>query len=371
MNALDLSTVPDGIIDHEMTDQHHLWAVTSSGRIWATTDGGTTFKKQFVDSTKTRFMNYIKMFDSKNGVAMGDGLTRDSSSAFLRTTNGGTTWTSVNTTSVGGLSRNEWKMISFPTPDVGYFFSWTNRADSLYKTTDGGSTWKALKFPFTGCLIVHFPTPMIGMAISFGNDNAAYIVRTKDGGQTWETFALPAITGYPDEDFENLPENIGSVWFLTSKELLFSSDTGRTWTIQRTVVGHDIQFTNYRYGWLVGENTILYTSDGGGKINGVSRERLFASPNSFALKQNYPNPFNPSTTIQYGLPILSSARLIIYNMLGQIVSELVNTEQQAGYQSVVWNANVSSGLYFYRLEATSLDDPTKRFVETKKMLLLK
>ena len=94
-------------------------------------------------------------------------------------------------------------------------------------------------------------------------------------------------------------------------------------------------------------------------------------PTVFGLDQNYPNPFNPSTTIQYGLPTLSTVRLIIYDMLGQVVCELINSEQQARYQSVVWNANVASGLYFYRIEATSIDDPNKRFVETKKMLLLK
>jgi hypothetical protein len=64
-------------------------------------------------------------------------------------------------------------------------------------------------------------------------------------------------------------------------------------------------------------------------------------------------------------------QLVVYNVLGQVVSNLVNAEQPAGIQSVVWNANVSSGLYFYRLEATSKDDPSNRFVETKKMLLLK
>jgi hypothetical protein len=94
-------------------------------------------------------------------------------------------------------------------------------------------------------------------------------------------------------------------------------------------------------------------------------------PDQFALNQNYPNPFNPSTTIQYGLPARSTVRLVIYNVLGQIVKDLINTEQQAGIQSLVWNANVASGIYFYRLEATSLDNPSKRFVETKKMLLLK
>jgi outer membrane protein assembly factor BamB len=95
-------------------------------------------------------------------------------------------------------------------------------------------------------------------------------------------------------------------------------------------------------------------------------------PSIYALAQNYPNPFNPSTKIQYVLPVRSTVRLIIYNLLGQVVNELLNAEQQAGVQSVVWNnANVASGIYFYRIEAVSLDGSNKRFVETKKMLLLK
>jgi hypothetical protein len=96
-----------------------------------------------------------------------------------------------------------------------------------------------------------------------------------------------------------------------------------------------------------------------------------SSPYSFALHQNYPNPFNPSTTIRYDLPTRSSVRLAIYNTLGQIVKELINVEQSAGPQSVVWYANVPSGMYFYRLEAASLNYLSKRFVETKKMLLMR
>jgi hypothetical protein len=63
--------------------------------------------------------------------------------------------------------------------------------------------------------------------------------------------------------------------------------------------------------------------------------------------------------------------LIIYDILGKVVSDLVNTEQPAGIESIVWSAKVSSGIYFYRLEAASMDNPSKRFVETKKMLLLR
>jgi endoglucanase len=94
-------------------------------------------------------------------------------------------------------------------------------------------------------------------------------------------------------------------------------------------------------------------------------------PHGFALYPSYPNPFNPSTTISYGLPAQSRVRLQIYNILGQAVADLVNTEQAAGWNQVVWNANVASGLYFYRLEAVSMSDPNKRFVDVKKMILMK
>lgn len=93
-------------------------------------------------------------------------------------------------------------------------------------------------------------------------------------------------------------------------------------------------------------------------------------PKQYSLGQNYPNPFNPTTTIKYGLPARSTVRLVIYNILGQVIKELINAEQQSGYQSVVWNTNVASGMYFYRLEAFSTNNPTQRFVQVKKMLLM-
>ncbi len=63
--------------------------------------------------------------------------------------------------------------------------------------------------------------------------------------------------------------------------------------------------------------------------------------------------------------------LRIFNLLGQPVAELVNGGQSAGYQSAVWNAAVANGMYFYRMEAAASDDPTTRFIETRKMILLK
>jgi hypothetical protein len=94
-------------------------------------------------------------------------------------------------------------------------------------------------------------------------------------------------------------------------------------------------------------------------------------PLMFMIEQNYPNPFNPSTIIHYAIPTRSHVRLQIYNTLGLLVSELVNGDQNAGYQSIVWNATVASGLYFYRIEASEVGNPANRFIETKKMILLK
>ncbi|MFI5251924.1 MAG: choice-of-anchor D domain-containing protein [Bacteroidota bacterium] len=95
-------------------------------------------------------------------------------------------------------------------------------------------------------------------------------------------------------------------------------------------------------------------------------------PKVFTLQQNYPNPFNPTTTIRYGLPVKSRVTLKIYNLLGQEVGYFEDGIQDAGYKSQEWNAsNVASGLYFYRLDATSVSDPSKHFSQTRKMILIK
>jgi photosystem II stability/assembly factor-like uncharacterized protein len=98
---------------------------------------------------------------------------------------------------------------------------------------------------------------------------------------------------------------------------------------------------------------------------------VISSPSTFALYQNYPNPFNPSTTIRYGLPDRSKVGIVITNEIGQQVAVLENGEQEEGFHEVEWRANASSGIYFYRIEAVSTSNPNDRFVQTKKMLLLK
>jgi hypothetical protein len=101
--------------------------------------------------------------------------------------------------------------------------------------------------------------------------------------------------------------------------------------------------------------------------SGTSRVEQLSptAPKTFLLEQNYPNPFNPSTTIRYQLPVASEVKLEVYDVLGKKIATLVNERQSAGSYQVVWNASgLSSGTYFYRLQAGT-------FTQTKKMILVK
>ncbi len=90
-----------------------------------------------------------------------------------------------------------------------------------------------------------------------------------------------------------------------------------------------------------------------------------SAPVVFELSQNYPNPFNPATTITYSIPQASQVSLKVFNMLGQEVAILVNGVKDAGVHKVDLDASgLSSGIYFYQLEAGS-------FKQVKKMTLLK
>ena len=93
-------------------------------------------------------------------------------------------------------------------------------------------------------------------------------------------------------------------------------------------------------------------------------------PKKFTVHQNFPNPFNPVTSLSYDLPEDSFVSITIYDMLGNVVNNLVNANQSFGYKTVQWNAtdnlgqSLSAGVYLYRIE-------TKDFTKSKKMILLK
>ncbi len=105
--------------------------------------------------------------------------------------------------------------------------------------------------------------------------------------------------------------------------------------------------------------------DGSFTYSGVVEVNI-GLPTEFALEQNHPNPFNPSTVIEFSLPEdVAKVSLTIYDILGQKVTQLVNTSLKAGKYQYQWNAGtVATGMYIYELR-------TDNFVSVKKMMLLK
>ena len=131
------------------------------------------------------------------------------------------------------------------------------------------------------------------------------------------------------------------------------------------------------FNFTTGENSLITRDiyDGnklfwvGGEDN-VSLSESTSLPNKFMVHQNYPNPFNPLTRIRYYLPKNGLVNIMVYDMLGNEVNQLLKEIQNFGYNSVIWDATnnqgnpVSAGVYLYSIEAGN-------FRQTKKMIFLK
>ena len=121
-------------------------------------------------------------------------------------------------------------------------------------------------------------------------------------------------------------------------------------------------------GSVVLDGFVLNETDMGGSVVLKNDDQML--PAEFTLGNAYPNPFNPTTTIAFALPEASQVRLRVFNMLGREVRTLADGLFEAGSHTVMWDAtdqsgqSVSTGVYFYRLEAPG-------FAETKKMMLIK
>lgn len=112
--------------------------------------------------------------------------------------------------------------------------------------------------------------------------------------------------------------------------------------------------------------------NGNYKIYKFHETLVILPPESFELSQNFPNPFNPVTTISYQLPIKSKIRLSIYDILGNEIITLINENKDPGKYKIEFNAStLSSGVYFYRLQALPFSNAENPFIETRKMILLK
>jgi len=372
-----------------MVSKEKIWFTNfDAAEIWATTDGGNNWELQFYDPALTQFMNYIEMFDSLNGVAMGDAPTPTQPALFLRTTNGGENWISMNSDELIGLSSGDlWRRVDFLNINVGYFYSTGEELQKLYKTTNGGTDWTVVSDTFA-CRTIKFFDENLGIIYGAHLVDSVCVpqmYRTRDGGQSWEYINTVSTDFCMDIEF--IPNHPSDVWLIAGNRAFFSSDSGSIWHSELYIQEldyyygfRDIVFTDENAGWLVGitpqpVTTHLYrTTNGGfGGLVSVNEGKVKQTHTGYYLYQNYPNPFNPNTKIEFEIEHLGYVTLKVYDILGHEVAVLVDEIKQAGSYEVKFDGReLPSGIYFYTLTAS---DPStgsgQGFKATKKLILLK
>ncbi len=309
-------------------------------------------------SGTTNTLNGVSFTDANTGTAVGNVGT------ILRTTNGGALWTTQTSGTTFNLLR-----VSFIDANTG---TAVGAAGRILRTTNGGATWASQTSGTTNSLYgVSFTDANTGTAA--GSNGT--ILRTTNGGATWvsqssgTTNILLAVS-FTDANTGTAVGNVGTI--------LRTTNGGATWVSQSSGTTNallGVSFTDANTGTAVGSSgTIRRTTNGG--VVSVEEERHADITGGFLLSQNHPNPFNPSTTIAYALPRQSHVVLTIYNILGQEVVRLVEEMQEPGTKSVMWNghnaagSSVSSGVYFYRLEAAS-GESAERFAQIRRLMVLK
>ena len=203
--------------------------------------------------------------------------------------------------------------------------------------------------------------------------------------QTWNIYLI--IDYFKRANQDNIINNLYAYRYLTNDSLyictnaspkIYFNINGKPDTLIYTKVKNTGLAVSY-ISTDSGSVNVVWEDSANGKIqlfgigpSVIAEVKNYQNPVNFHLYQNYPNPFNPSTTIKYQIPKESLVTIKIFDVLGREVATLLNAEQKAGEYEIEWNASgFASGVYICRLKANPLEDKTKIYVKSSKLVLLK
>jgi len=247
----------------------------------------------------------------------------------------------------------------------------TGDGSGIFYSSDDGVTWMEANNGITNRYV--WKLEVKGDNLFAGMDNGGGVYLSTNNGTLWQ----PINSGMTDSIIQSFAVNGTNIFVGTYTGGVFlSTNNGTNWDAINTGL------TNLDIKSLAVDGTYIYAGTAGSGVgeNGVWRRTLSEIITSLdsdviedilsniSLRQNYPNPFNPTTVISYELPKKSRVDLKIYDILGNEIATLVSEEKPAGSYEVEFNVAqnriLTSGIYFYKLQAGS-------FVETKKMVLMK
>jgi hypothetical protein len=325
-NVFALAVMPTG------PSSANFFAGTLNGGVFLSADSGAHWTA--VDSGLTN-KNVLALAVSGTNIVCGIAGFNSNNNVFL-STNSGTSWSSVSSGFTG----------------INNVYSFLIVGDTLYAGTNDGVWARPLSETGLPIRLSHFTGAMAG----------AEVVKFE-----WSTVTEVNNYGFYVERQEGIHP------YATVSGLIPGAGTTleeQQYTWSDSPVGPGIYFYRLKQVDLSGD--ISYSPPIRVVVTAVTGVKMGTLPGSFALGQNYPSPFNPATNIQYALPGASNVTLGVYNTLGQLVALLVDGVQDGGYMTAAWNAaNIPSGVYFYRLDATSISDPAKHFSQTRKMVLIR
>jgi hypothetical protein len=352
-----------------------------NAHLYRTVNGGVNWTVVLSTGGSAGFINgvvFSKVPGQTNfGVAQSDPPTGTGQPYWVAiTSNAGANWTIQNPPGVTGMASSQNSIVVID--NLWYGFGGNAGASRVIFTSNGGTTWNTVNVGVTGSFMSGFSmndNKLQGVAAS--NSSLPNIGRTTNGGTSFS----PVNTGAGGTAYCNLKWIHGSnLVYLTASTgssgiAKRSTDGGLTWSPMTTSGLNGITHMEY-YKETIGNGSVvhLYAVSGDGSVIRYRDSSLMVGidpnnqtiPTEYKLEQNYPNPFNPSTTINYAIPFNSNVVVKVYNISGQEVATLANGWHTAGNYTETFNAsNLSSGIYFYTLSVEG------KMIDTKKMTLVK
>ena len=385
-----INSIKGDIKSIQINSQNHLFVGSLYDGIFRSTDNGQTWSSVNTGLTKN-FMGVLTI--SKKTQSLIAGGFNDIS----RSTNEGATWDSISANIFPmNLTSNDSGEIYAGTPVDGVIhstddgFTWEHIYNGLtqfsiyafafslnnlytssyngavYKSTNNGELW--IPIPISNVHSDVNALLYINQTLFAGTTNGIY--KTNDEGTTW----LPASSSTQNYQIMKLiSDQYGFIYAVTiNNGIIRSKDNGLSWIqINSGLTDFDlscITISKDGYIYLGTHNGNIFST-----INPISDIKQTQSkiPDAYELYQNYPNPFNPTTVISYRLPVVSNVTLKVYDVLGREVATLVNEPKTPGNYEVTFDgSDLSSGIYFYRLQVNS-QGSAESFSQTKKFVLMK